>query len=190
VQGLLVESRKESLQHFKKPFAHEHEELKTLLEAVQSIKPTVLIGTSGVGKTFTQEVIEAMASFNEVRSQSGHDKPITFLDSSCRGAKQRPCEKCRNLSSSRCRTRRRTRSARPRRPTPGARARRCLPFDPVEYEGKTFVPGQSNNAYVFPGFGLGVVISGAIRVHDDMLLAACKYLHPLISSRASAAAGD
>uniref|UniRef100_A0A452Y5R0 Malic enzyme n=1 Tax=Aegilops tauschii subsp. strangulata TaxID=200361 RepID=A0A452Y5R0_AEGTS len=118
-KGLLVESRKESLQHFKKPFAHEHEELKTLLEAVQSIKPTVLIGTSGVGKTFTQEVIEAMASFNEVSLSH------LFLDSSCRGAKQRPCEKCRNPSSSRCRTRRRTRSARPRRPTPGARARRC-----------------------------------------------------------------
>lgn len=33
---------------------------------------------------------------------------------------------------------------------------------------------QSNNAYIFPGFGLGLVISGAIRVHDDMLLAACK----------------
>jgi malic enzyme len=68
VQGLLVESRKESLQHFKKPFAHEHEPLKTLLEAVQSLKPTVLIGTSGVGKTFTQEVVEAMASFNEVQT--------------------------------------------------------------------------------------------------------------------------
>ena len=68
LQGLLVESRKESLQHFKKPFAHEHEPLKTLLEAVQSIKPTVLIGTSGVGKTFTQEVCEAMASFNEVQT--------------------------------------------------------------------------------------------------------------------------
>jgi malate dehydrogenase (oxaloacetate-decarboxylating)(NADP+) len=67
-KGLLVESRKESLQHFKKPFAHEHEPLTTLLEAVQSIKPTVLIGTSGVGKTFTQEVVEAMASFNEVQT--------------------------------------------------------------------------------------------------------------------------
>lgn len=51
------------------------------------------------------------------------------------------------------------------------------PFDPVEYEGKVHVPGQSNNAYIFPGFGLGVVISGAIRVHDDMLLAACKCSH-------------
>jgi malate dehydrogenase (oxaloacetate-decarboxylating)(NADP+) len=35
---------------------------------------------------------------------------------------------------------------------------------------------QSNNAYIFPGFGLGLVMSGAIRVHDDMLLAACKLL--------------
>lgn len=33
---------------------------------------------------------------------------------------------------------------------------------------------QANNAYIFPGFGLGLIISGAIRVHDDMLLAACK----------------
>jgi malate dehydrogenase (oxaloacetate-decarboxylating)(NADP+) len=38
------------------------------------------------------------------------------------------------------------------------------------------IPFQSNNAYIFPGFGLGLVISGAIRVHDDMLLAACKEL--------------
>jgi malate dehydrogenase (oxaloacetate-decarboxylating)(NADP+) len=66
MQGLIVESRKESLQHFKKPWAHAHEPLKTLLEAVESIKPAVLIGTSGVGRTFTKEVIEAMASFNQV----------------------------------------------------------------------------------------------------------------------------
>jgi malate dehydrogenase (oxaloacetate-decarboxylating)(NADP+) len=66
LQGLIVESRKESLQHFKQPWAHEHEPLKTLLEAAESIKPTVLIGTSGVGRTFTKEVVEAMASFNEV----------------------------------------------------------------------------------------------------------------------------
>ncbi|MBA0661972.1 hypothetical protein Goklo_006182 [Gossypium klotzschianum] len=50
------------------------------------------------------------------------------------------------------------------------------PFDPFEYDGKVFVPGQANNAYIFPGFGLGVIISGAIRVHDDMLLAASEAL--------------
>ena len=38
-----------------------------------------------------------------------------------------------------------------------------------------FLSIQSNNAYIFPGLGLGLVISGAIRVHDDMLLAAGKF---------------
>ncbi|XP_022855890.1 NADP-dependent malic enzyme-like, partial [Olea europaea var. sylvestris] len=64
-KGLVVSSRKESLQHFKQPWAHDHKPVKELLNAVQAIKPTVLIGTSGVGRTFTKEVVEAMASFNE-----------------------------------------------------------------------------------------------------------------------------
>ncbi|KAF2304433.1 hypothetical protein GH714_031346 [Hevea brasiliensis] len=89
-KGLIVSSRKESLQHFKKPWAHEHEPVKGLLDAVKTIKPTVLIGSSGVGKTFTKEVVEAMASFNEGRA--------IFASGS--------------------------------------------PFDPVEYNGKVFVPGQ------------------------------------------------
>jgi malate dehydrogenase (oxaloacetate-decarboxylating)(NADP+) len=50
------------------------------------------------------------------------------------------------------------------------------PFDPVEYNGKVHIPGQSNNAYIFPGLGLGLVISGAIRVQDAMLLAASEGL--------------
>ncbi|XP_020960180.1 NADP-dependent malic enzyme-like [Arachis ipaensis] len=50
------------------------------------------------------------------------------------------------------------------------------PFDPVEYEGKVFVPGQANNAYIFPGFGLGLLISGVIRVRDEMLLVACEFI--------------
>lgn len=61
-----MKSRKESLQHFKEPWAHDHEPIRNLLDAVKSIKPTVLIGSSGVGQTFTKEVVEAMSSFNEV----------------------------------------------------------------------------------------------------------------------------
>ncbi|WJZ82803.1 hypothetical protein VitviT2T_002528 [Vitis vinifera] len=63
-KGLIVHSRMESLQHFKKPWAHEHEPIRALVDAVQSIKPTVLIGSLGIGKTFTKEVVEAMTSFN------------------------------------------------------------------------------------------------------------------------------
>ncbi|WCJ40863.1 NADP-dependent malic enzyme [Euphorbia peplus] len=112
--GLIVKSRKESLHHFKKPWAHEHEPKNTLLDAVNDLKSTVLIGTFGVGRTFTKEVVEAMASFNE-----GH---------------------CIFASGS--------------------------PFTPVE----------PTNAYVFPGFGLGLIMSGTIRVHDVMLLAASEAL--------------
>ncbi|KAL6838725.1 hypothetical protein ACP4OV_031439 [Aristida adscensionis] len=149
-QGLIVDSRKDSLQSFKKPWAHEHEPVKSLLDAVKSIKPTVLIGTSGVGRTFTKEVIEAMASINE--------RPIIFSLSNPTSHSECTAEEAYTWSQGR------------------AVFASGSPFDPVEYNGKTFVPGQSNNAYIFPGFGLGLVISGAIRVHEDMLLAASESL--------------
>ncbi|XP_072965543.1 NADP-dependent malic enzyme-like isoform X1 [Typha angustifolia] len=149
-KGLIVSSRKESLQHFKKPWAHEHGPLKNLLDAVQAIKPTVLIGTSGVGKTFTRDVVEAMASFNE--------KPIILALSNPTSQSECTAEEAYNWSKGR------------------AIFASGSPFDPIEYDGKIFVPGQANNAYIFPGFGLGLVISGAIRVHDELLLAASEAL--------------
>ncbi|XP_010925546.1 NADP-dependent malic enzyme isoform X2 [Elaeis guineensis] len=149
-KGLIVSSRKESLQHFKKPWAHEHEPVNNLLSAVQAIKPTILIGTSGVGRTFTKDVVEAMASFNQ--------KPIILALSNPTSQSECTAEEAYTWSKGR------------------AIFASGSPFDPVEYEGKIFVPGQANNAYIFPGFGLGLVISGAIRVHDDMLLAASEAL--------------
>ncbi|XP_058006195.1 NADP-dependent malic enzyme isoform X2 [Hevea brasiliensis] len=149
-KGLIVGSRKESLQHFKKPWAHEHEPIKTLLDAVNDIKPTVLIGTSGVGRTFTKEVVEAMASFNE--------RPIILALSNPTSQSECTAEEAYTWSKGR------------------AIFASGSPFAPVEYEGKVYVPGQANNAYIFPGFGLGLIMSGTIRVHDDMLLAASEAL--------------
>ncbi|XP_042485123.1 NADP-dependent malic enzyme-like [Macadamia integrifolia] len=149
-KGLIVSSRKESLQHFKQPWAHEHEPVKTLLDAVKAIKPTVLIGSSGAGQTFTKEVVEAMASFNE--------KPVILALSNPTSQSECTAEQAYTWSKGR------------------AIFASGSPFDPVEYDGKVFVPGQANNAYIFPGLGLGLIISGAIRVHDDMLLAASEAL--------------
>lgn len=149
-KGLIVSSRKDSLQHFKKPWAHEHEPVNNLLDAVKAIKPTVLIGSSGVGRTFTKEVIEAMTSFNE--------KPLILALSNPTSQSECTAEEAYTWSKGR------------------AIFASGSPFDPFEYNGKVFVPGQANNAYIFPGFGLGLVISGAIRVHDDMLLAASEAL--------------
>ncbi|KAK9705892.1 hypothetical protein RND81_07G090300 [Saponaria officinalis] len=149
-KGLIVSARKNSLQEFKKPWAHEHEPLGDLLSAVKAIKPTILIGSSGVGRTFTKEVIEAVSSFNE--------KPVIMALSNPTSQSECTAEEAYTWSKGR------------------AIFASGSPFDAVEYDGKTFVPGQANNAYIFPGLGFGLVISGAIRVHDDMLLAASEAL--------------
>ncbi|KAK4778040.1 hypothetical protein SAY87_018227 [Trapa incisa] len=149
-KGLIVSSRKESLQHFKKPWAHEHEPIRNLTDAVNAIKPTVLIGTSGVGRTFTKEVVKSMASLNE--------RPIILSLSNPTSQSECTAEEAYTWSQGR------------------AIFASGSPFAPVQYEGKVFVPGQANNAYIFPGFGLGLIMSGTIRVHDDMLLAASEAL--------------
>ncbi|KAL6523473.1 hypothetical protein OROGR_017076 [Orobanche gracilis] len=149
-KGLIVASRKESLQHFKKPWAHEHEPINNLVDAVKAIKPSALIGTSGVGQTFTKEVLEAMASFNE--------KPLIMALSNPTSQSECTAEDAYNWTEGR------------------AIFASGSPFDHVEFDGKKHVPGQANNAYIFPGLGFGLVISGAIRVHDDMLLAASEAL--------------
>ncbi|KAK4490966.1 hypothetical protein RD792_001687 [Penstemon davidsonii] len=154
-KGLIVSSRKESLQHFKKPWAHEHEPVKELLDAVKVIKPTVLIGTSGVGKTFTKEVVEAMASINE--------KPLILSLSNPTSQSECTAEEAYTWTEGR------------------AIFASGSPFDPFEYNGKVYVPGQANNAYIFPGLGLGLIMSGTVRVHDDMLLEASEALAAQVS---------
>ncbi|KAE8674128.1 NADP-dependent malic enzyme [Hibiscus syriacus] len=149
-KGLIVKSRIDTLQHFKKPWAHDHEPVKNLVDVVNGIKPTVLIGTSGVGRTFNKEVVEAMSALNE--------KPIIFSLSNPTSQSECTAEEAYTWSQGR------------------AIFASGSPFDPVEYNGRVFVPGQANNAYIFPGLGLGLIMSGAIRVHDDMLLAASEAL--------------
>ncbi|KAI4355587.1 hypothetical protein L6164_004345 [Bauhinia variegata] len=154
-KGLIVSSRKESLQHFKKPWAHEHEPVKELVDAVNKIKPTVLIGTSGQGRTFTKEVVEAMADINE--------KPIILALSNPTSQAECTAEEAYKWSQGR------------------AIFASGSPFPAVEYDGKVFVPGQANNAYIFPGLGLGLIMSGTIRVHNDLLLAASEALASQVS---------
>ncbi|KAG9134777.1 hypothetical protein Leryth_001094 [Lithospermum erythrorhizon] len=125
-KGLIVSSRKEKLQHFKQPWAHEKEPIDNLLDSVKAIKPTVLIGTSGVGRQFTREVVEAMASFNEVLPLAPplDIKPLIMALSNPTTQAECTAKEAYTWSEGR------------------AIFASGSPFNPVEYNGKVFVPGQ------------------------------------------------
>jgi malate dehydrogenase (oxaloacetate-decarboxylating)(NADP+) len=151
----LVESSSPDLEGNKLAYAHEHESLPDFISAVRSLKPTAIIGVSGQPNTFTGEILETVAQYNE--------HPIVF-------ALSNPTSKaeCTAEEAYRCTAGRAVYAS-------------GSPFDPVELDGKRFVPGQGNNAYIFPGVGLGVVASEASRVTDEMFFAAAKALADQIS---------
>jgi malate dehydrogenase (oxaloacetate-decarboxylating)(NADP+) len=149
-QGLVTKSRFDSLQPFKKPFAHDLSPIAKLQSVIKELKPTVMIGTTGKGGQFTQEVLEEFSSYQ--------DKPVVFALSNPTSQSECTAEEAFKYTKGKCIF------------ASGS------PFKPVTYEGKTYTIGQSNNAYIFPGMGLGTTISGAIRVHDDMFLAAAESL--------------
>lgn len=148
-QGLVVKSRTHLAEH-KLPYAHDHEFLPDLLSAIQAIKPTALIGVSGQGNTFTQPMVETMAELNE--------RPMIFALSNPTSKAECTAEQAYTWTNGR------------------AIFASGSPFNPVTYNGQTFVPGQGNNSYIFPGVGLSVVACGAKHVTDEMFMAAAKAL--------------
>ena len=149
VNGLVVDGRA-SLEDYQRPYAHDHEAVPDLHAAIHALRPSVLIGVSGQPQTFTRPVVEAMSQFN--------DRPIIFALSNPTSKSECTAEQAYGWSRGR------------------AIFASGSPFPPVHYEGKTLVPGQANNAHVFPGVALGVVASGATRVTDAMFLAAAHTL--------------
>jgi malate dehydrogenase (oxaloacetate-decarboxylating)(NADP+) len=153
-RGLVVGSRTDLASH-KLPYAHEHEALTDLNAIVDAVRPTAIIGVSGTPHVFTKAVLGRMASLNE--------RPIVF-------ALSNPTKK------SECTARQAYHWTEGR-----AVFASGSPFDRVDFGGRTFVPGQGNNAYVFPGVGLGVIVSGARRVTDEMFFEAAKALADLVT---------
>lgn len=148
-KGLVVASRTDLAEH-KRPYAHEHAFAPDLLSAVHALKPTAIIGVAAAGGMFTREVLEAMAGYNE--------RPIVF-------ALSNPTSKAECTAEQAYRH------------TAGRALFACgSPFDAVTLEGKTFVPRQGNNSYIFPGVGLGILACRARRVTDGMFMAAARAL--------------
>ena len=131
------------------PYAHDHDQLG-FVDAIKAIKPHVLIGATGAPGTFTQEVIETMAQIN--------DRPAIFALSNPTSRAECTAEQAYEWSDGRAIF------------TSGS------PFDAVERNGKTHQPGQGNNAYVFPGIGLGAIACQAKNIDDKMFLAAAEAL--------------
>jgi malate dehydrogenase (oxaloacetate-decarboxylating)(NADP+) len=148
-KGLVVKSR-ENLQAYKIPYAHDHEFIADLLAAIKVLQPSVLIGVSGQPQAFTRPVIEAMTKLNE--------RPIIFALSNPTSKSECTAEQAYTWSKGR------------------AIFASGSPFPAFQYEGKTYLPGQGNNAYIFPGVGLGVIACNVTRVTDEMFFAAAKAL--------------
>ena len=153
-KGLVVKSRTDLVEH-KRPYAHDHAPVADFLQAVESLKPTAIIGVSGMPRTFTKPIVEAMARLNR--------RPIIF-------ALSNPTSKP---------------SARPRRPIPGRRAARSSQAAARSRRRPTTerpsCPGKATTAYIFPGVGLGVIASEATRVTDEMFFVAAKTLADLVT---------
>jgi malate dehydrogenase (oxaloacetate-decarboxylating)(NADP+) len=148
-KGLVTRAR-DRLDAHKRVYAHEHEPITDLREAIDAIRPTGLIGLSTRGGAFTEPVLRTLATVNE--------RPIVFALSNPTANAECTAEQAIVW-------------------TEGAAVFASgSPFAAVDHGGRRHVPSQANNAYVFPGVGLGVVVSEAKRVTDGMFLAAADAL--------------
>ena len=145
INGLL-ESKRNDLADFQKPYAHPHTPTKNFVEAIESIKPTAIIGVSTVAKAFNQQVIETMACINR--------RPIVFPYSNPTSRSECTAEEAYRWSDGR------------------AVFASGSPFPPVRWRDQTFIPGQGNNVYIFPAVGMAVYATSAKRITDEMFIAA------------------
>jgi malate dehydrogenase (oxaloacetate-decarboxylating)(NADP+) len=154
-RGLVVKSRSGLTEH-KLAYAHDHPPIDDFLTAIRTLKPTAIIGVAAVGGTFTPDVLRTMAEINKW--------PIIFALSNPTSKAECSAEEAY-------------------RHTGGRALFACgSPYDPVKLDGKTFVPRQGNNSYIFPGVGLGAIASGTRLVTDEMFMAAAHTLAQLVST--------
>jgi malate dehydrogenase (oxaloacetate-decarboxylating)(NADP+) len=145
VNGLLEASRTDLLD-FQKPYAHAHAPTRDFVKAIQSIKPTTIIGVSTIGSAFTQKVVEAMMTINE--------RPVILALSNPTEHAECTAEQAYTWSNGK------------------AIYAAGVQFPPVHLNGQTFLPGQANNFYIFPAIGMAIFATQAKRVTDEMFIEA------------------
>jgi malate dehydrogenase (oxaloacetate-decarboxylating) len=168
--GLLVDGMASGMRDFQRTYARAAEEVRDwhregeaieLLEVVRRVEPTALIGCAGQPRAFTEAVVRAMA---------GHTaRPIIFALSNPTSLSEMLPSDVIAWSSGR------------------ALIATGSPFPPVVHDGTTYVIGQANNAFVFPGLGLGTIVARARTVSDGMLLAAADCVAEMVDAAAPGA---
>jgi len=147
--GLLEPSRID-LADFQLPYAHPHAPMKLheFAKAVAAFKPTTIIGVSTTGGAFDRNVVEAMCRVNE--------RPVILALSNPTEKAECTAEQAYAWSNGK------------------ALYAAGVQFAPVSYGGKTFLPGQANNFYIFPAVGMAVYATRAKRVTDQMFIEAAR----------------
>lgn len=148
VNGLVVSARKDLMPH-NLPYAHDEKQLD-FVSAIKLIKPHILIGATGAPGTFTKEAIQSLASL--------HNRPAVFALSNPTSRAECTAEQAYEWSDGQ------------------AIFVSGSPFGPVTHKGQIFTPGQGNNAYIFPGIGVGALACKAKTITDNMFLAAARSL--------------
>ncbi|HZD13684.1 MAG TPA: oxaloacetate-decarboxylating malate dehydrogenase, partial [Pseudonocardiaceae bacterium] len=155
-QGLLT-SDMTDLRDYQQPYARKPEEVAgwasaggtiSLLDAVGHVRPTILLGTSTAHGAFTEQVIQTMSA--------GVHRPIVFpISNPTSRIEAMPADVIAWSQGK-------------------ALVATGIPVAPVDYQGVTYQIGQANNALLYPGLGLGTIVSGASKVTAGMLLAAAE----------------
>ena len=139
-----------------KPFTQDHAAC-SFVDAIGAIKPDVLIGATGVAGTFTEAIVRKMAAVNERPVIIALSNPTSHTECTAEQAYQWSDGRVIFASGS--------------------------PFDAVHYGDTVFKPAQGNNAYIFPGIGLGVFVSAARLVTQSMFLAAAEVLASTVTEQ-------
>ncbi|MEO1206353.1 MAG: NAD-dependent malic enzyme [Pseudomonadota bacterium] len=148
IDGLLT-SRRQTIAEHSKPYAHDHEPMG-FLDAISEIKPHILIGATGAPGLFNEAVIRRMAEFNERPGIFALSNPTSRAECTAQHAYDWSDGRAIFVSGS--------------------------PFAPVERNGQVFKPGQGNNAYIFPGIGLGAITAQAATIPEELFLVAARSL--------------
>lgn len=164
-KGLLTEKRE--VPNYKKPFVVNNNIYNkwsvdditniNLLDTVRNFQPTILIGTSGQYGHFTEDIIKAMAR--------NADRPIIFPLSNPTSNSEATPQNIFKFTKGK------------------AIVATGSPFEPFQFDGKTITIGQGNNFFIFPGVGLGVIISQAEYINDSVFTEVAYTLSNLTSDK-------